>query len=114
MTSEHADLLNDLDNMQHSAAYAVRRQTLAKAESVIVAQEKTILGQSARIVEVLIAYRLDCISDMNTSDDATSDSAHASYYAALEIAERLGVKDELLSVEKNYVDSMLPYEEYPE
>lgn len=42
MTSKHADLLNALDQMQQSPAYAVRRQVLAQAERVIPEQEETI------------------------------------------------------------------------
>ncbi len=40
MPSKHADLLNALDNMQRSPAYAVRREVLARAEAVIVEQER--------------------------------------------------------------------------
>lgn len=41
--SEHADLLNALHEMQGSLAYAVRRSTLADAESLIVSQEQEIV-----------------------------------------------------------------------
>ena len=40
--SKHADLLNALDEMQQSVAYAVRRDVLARAERVILSQEEEI------------------------------------------------------------------------
>jgi len=40
MNSEHADILNALDQMQKSPHYAARRSILAQAEQLIVAQER--------------------------------------------------------------------------
>lgn len=40
--SQHAEILNALDEMQASVAYAARRHYLAKAEQIIVQQEQRI------------------------------------------------------------------------
>ena len=47
--SRHAELLNNLNDMQHSLHYAARRPVLAAAESLIVSQEREI----ARLQEEL-------------------------------------------------------------
>lgn len=63
MTSEHADTLNALDEMQRAPTYAVRRAVLASAERIIVDQEKSVrllvadrdvrIVREKRLVEVL-------------------------------------------------------------
>lgn len=50
--SKHAQLLNDLSDMQQSPAYAVRRGVLAEAERVIMAQEREIARLSREIIDV--------------------------------------------------------------
>lgn len=50
--SQHAELLNALDEMQQSIAYAARRDTLSEAERVIVAQEAQLQAQAAHLEAV--------------------------------------------------------------
>lgn len=53
ITSKYAPLLNDLDDMQHSMAYAARQSTLRLAETTIVELEQrvnkleTVMGEAA-------------------------------------------------------------------
>jgi hypothetical protein len=42
MKSKHAELLNSLDAMQQSPAYALRRDVLSQAEQLIVRQEESL------------------------------------------------------------------------
>lgn len=49
--SKHAQLLNDLADMQASPAYAVRRGVLAEAERVIMAQEREIARLNREIID---------------------------------------------------------------
>jgi hypothetical protein len=59
MTSNHADLLNALNEMQGNLAYALRRSELRAAERLIVAQEKM-------ITDLLAACKLGekCLIDL--------------------------------------------------
>lgn len=55
--STHAWLLNDLDAMQKSIAYAARKSVLAHAEAVIVNQERVIAEQQKMIERLRAAER---------------------------------------------------------
>lgn len=57
MTSKHAELLNNLNDMQRSLAYAVRRPVLEAAERVIRSQELELV----EAVEEIQRLR-DCIT----------------------------------------------------
>jgi len=59
LKSKHAALLNDLDAMQKSVAYAMRRSVLAQAEAVIVDQERVIAEQQRYIERRRAAAKLD-------------------------------------------------------
>ena len=52
IASLHADVLNALDEMQQSSAYAVRRGVLAEAEQIIVQQERELQSCKDRIAEL--------------------------------------------------------------
>ena len=52
IASLHADVLNALDEMQQSSAYAVRRGVLAEAEQIIVQQERELQSCKERIAEL--------------------------------------------------------------
>ena len=50
--SQHAEILNALDEMQASVAYAARRHHLAQAEQCIVWQEQRIAQLEAEVVQL--------------------------------------------------------------
>lgn len=63
-TSKHADLLNALDQMQASIAYAVRKPVLIQAERVIVNQEEKINELEKDLAAVVaMCHRLHDFTD---------------------------------------------------
>ena len=75
-TSKHAELLNALDEMQHSLAYAVRRDILARAEQTIVSQEETIARLERELAEArakpsitLTGHQILTLAEMVGGDD---------------------------------------------
>jgi len=71
--TKYAELLNTLDEMQQSHAYAVRRHVLSEAESTIVQLERETQAQREEIARLREALRTIANSEYQDRENHQSD-----------------------------------------